>query len=568
MLTRYQQSKAHLKDALILMQSILNRTNAVFEANIRAMEIENPKEEETARDALFKKTFTKFLSRDFMAWCMFFLPKHFIDESPEFHYEVIDLLFDLAIPKMALAAPRGTAKSTLISTAYPLFNITNELEPNIILISVNESSAKKILLNIKNELIRNERIINFYGMKKSKEVWNETEFIWGDIIMSAFGLGMPVRVSKYGHNRPTLAIIDDIETRNIFTLIQSKNQDEWQQYKDYIYREVEPALDPKVGKVRFIGTIFHPDAILPYMMKSPMYASYKWSIIYTDANGEEKSLWPSRFPIEKLYKVRDELFAQGQADVWMSEYMNEPVGKDTKDFGTVTRYSDAELTASQDNLLYFHAFDLATGKGKDKTASVILARDQEHYNNIYIIDYFEERLEIDEGISKILEQIQKYQPTKTTSQKDLLSTTAEKQFRAEALRRKINLNFSFTTDHQKRSVETIGSTSKRSKDSKRVRIVAVLQPWIKSGKLKVHERHKELIEAIENYPFVKTDDLLDALAEAVHNSFPSDRTDESVSEMERGNQQLAEFLRAYKERIEQHRVESEGDPNFGKWADF
>lgn len=550
------------------MQSILNRSNIAFEEQIALLGIENPKDEAIARDNLFKKTFTRFISRDFMAWCMFFLPKHFIDESPEFHYEVIDLLFDIKIPKMALAAPRGTAKSTLVSTAYPLFNITNELEPNIILISVNETSAKKILLNIKNELTRNERIINFYGNRKSKEVWNELEFIWGDIIMSAFGLGMPVRVSKYGHNRPTLAIIDDIETRNVFTLIQSKTQDEWQQYKDYIYREVEPALDPKVGKVRFIGTIFHPEAILPYMMRSTVYASFKWSIIYRDEAGEEKSLWPSRFPIEKLYQIRDELFAQGQADVWYSEYMNEPIAKDTKDFGAVTRYSDAEMEASKDNLLYFHAFDLATGKGKDKTASVIIARDQEQYNSVYVIDYFEERLEIDEGITKILDQIQRFQPTKTTSQKDLLSTTAEKQIRAEALRRKITLNFSFTTDHQKRSVETIGATSKRSKDSKRVRIVTILQPWIKSGKLKVHDKHKELIEAIENYPFVKTDDLLDALADCVHGSFPSDKTDDAVSELDKTSQALAEFLRSYKEKLEEHRTQQEGDPSFGKWSDF
>jgi hypothetical protein len=569
MSTKFAKTKQHLLDSSALIESILCKNNAAFEQEIACYEFANTKEEAKMRDRLFKKVVTKFLEQDFFAWCQFFLPKHFSDVTPDFHYEIVDLLFDTKVQKMALAAPRGTAKSTVVSVGYALFNIVSKREPNIIIISVNETSAKKIMINLKNELTKNERIISFYGQKKSKEIWNEMEFVWDDTIVSGFGLGMPVRVSKFGHHRPTLALLDDIETRNVFTLIQSKDQEEWQQYKDYIYREVEPALDPKVGKVRFIGTVFHPDAILPYMMKSPDYFARKWSIIYKDDLGEEKSLWEERFPLEVLYKKRDVLFAQGQADVWMSEYMNEPVSKNTKAFCTPSKYSRDQFDSVKENLMYFQAFDLATGKGRDMSASIVIARDQENYNNIYVVDYFKERIEIDEAIQKILDQAKVYMPIRMITQKDLITMTNEKAIRAAAMQRKVNINLTWSTEHNQKS-NSMGN-SNRSKESKHVRIESGLQIWIKSGKLLIRDDMNELSEDIENFPFVRNDDLLDSLLLAVIHSFPSDKSDSALEDMEETGQAIMEYLKRYRDRIEEHQAanqRTEEMGNFGKWDEI
>ena len=168
MSSRFEKSREHLLDAMALMEGILSKSNRAFEQEVSKYDVVNAKEESQLRDKLFRKIMTQFLEKDFFAWCNFFLPKHFSDVTPDFHYEVVDLLFDLNVPKIALAAPRGTSKSTLISVAYALFNIVTKREPNILIISVNENSAKKIVINLKNELTRNERIINFYGNKKSR----------------------------------------------------------------------------------------------------------------------------------------------------------------------------------------------------------------------------------------------------------------------------------------------------------------------------------------------------------------------------------------------------------------
>ena len=75
--------------------------------------------------------------------------------------------------------------------------------------------------------------------------------------------------------------------------------------KDYIYREIDPAMEPN-GRIHFIGTIFHPEAILPYMMKSKSYRDEVWSAIYEDENGKEQSIFPERFPLKIFYDKRDD----------------------------------------------------------------------------------------------------------------------------------------------------------------------------------------------------------------------------------------------------------------------
>ena len=562
---RFSKSREHFVVGLKLMEDILNRDNVAFENQIAALDLPDS-ETGKQRLKLFKDTIIHYFQQDFIAWCLFFLAKHFTDESPDFHYEVIDLLFKIEIRKMALAAPRGTSKSTLVTLAYPLFNLLNELEPNIIIISMNTQSANRLLSNIKTELIKNERINYFYGNHKSKEVWNEGEIIWKDSIVTAFGLGTPVRVSKHAQFRPTLAILDDVETRGVFTLVQNKDQEQFQQYRDYIYREVEPALDPKIGKVRYIGTVFSPDAILPYMMKSSNYFSRLWSIIMCDLDGKEYSLWPERFPLEVLYQKRDELFQQGQADVWWSEYMNMPIAKETKMFGDVSTYTDAEFDNLKDQFIYFQAVDLATGQGRDKSASVIIARNQEQYNDIYVVAYFNERIDVDMAIEKSLDQTIKYKPIKTTTQADMIAKSNEKHWRSAALKRQCDINLILTSGYQKKMGAIVGN-SKTSKDSKEMRMTSLI-PWIKSGKLKIHPSMTELKEQIEGYPHVRWDDLIEALRDAVYNSYPSDKIDASLDEMDNVATSIKSHIARIKALRDENAERAMGNDfldDYGRW---
>ena len=68
---------------------------------------------------------------------------HLRCESPQFHRDIFKALQDLEVgEKIAIVAPRGHAKTTLVSLIYPLHQILFGDEKFILLISESETQSK------------------------------------------------------------------------------------------------------------------------------------------------------------------------------------------------------------------------------------------------------------------------------------------------------------------------------------------------------------------------------------------------------------------------------------------
>ena len=243
--------------------------------------------------------------------------------------------------------------------------------------------------------------------------------------------------------------------------------------------------------------------------------------------------------------------------------MNKPVAKGNKTFSSnITYYTDDELNDKKPSLIYFQWFDMATGHGKDKTASIIIGRDQEQYGNVYVMEYFNERIEVDDAIEKIMDQAKKWGPIKSGSQKDLIASTNEKTIRAKALERGINFNFILSTEYQK---GVSFGTSKRSKLSKEARMNSLV-PWMKAGKIRLAKHMTALADQVIAYPHVVNDDLIETLRDAVVHSFPSDKDDVKLSELDEANRKLKEFLDNWRDKVQAKSNSSQAGGNmFGKW---
>ena len=96
---------------------------------------------------------------------------HVRSKSPPFHKEVIDTLLNLDMgDKLAVVAPRGHAKSTLISLIYPLHRILFGEERFILLISESEMQSKYLLQTLGDEIEYNEKLHYFFGNRMG-DVW-------------------------------------------------------------------------------------------------------------------------------------------------------------------------------------------------------------------------------------------------------------------------------------------------------------------------------------------------------------------------------------------------------------
>src|SRR3989338_994938 len=82
-----------------------------------------------------------------------------------FHKDLTKMLSGMHMTrgtKFGLAAPRGSAKTTIATTQYVLFCVCNGLEPYIVLVSNTVSQAVGLLTDIKLELQENEDLIRDY----------------------------------------------------------------------------------------------------------------------------------------------------------------------------------------------------------------------------------------------------------------------------------------------------------------------------------------------------------------------------------------------------------------------
>lgn len=237
------------------------------------------------------------------------------DDDPVFHSEMLKLLYD-PHNRVALMAFRGAAKSTFLEEYVLLSALFRELKFPIIVGPKWESACER-LAPIRHELETNEAIIELFGDQKSSP-WSMDELqLANGVKIQAVGAGQSMRGKKHNDERPDCAAIDDLEDEeNINTEEARRKLDRW------LTGTLLPALHPTKGKVRFIGTAIHPKSLIIKKCADPEWKSKIFPIINIDVDtGQEKSAWPSRFPIEWVNKLRQDYVNSGNFIEFEQEYM-------------------------------------------------------------------------------------------------------------------------------------------------------------------------------------------------------------------------------------------------------
>jgi hypothetical protein len=138
------------------------------------------------------------------------------------HRDLFKDLKDASInrPKrIAIAAPRGHAKTTLVSLAYVLWCAVYAREQYILLISATKELAAGLLKNVKNELQTNSLLLQDFpevcyppGARPAPKPWRDNQIVLRNkVAFKALGANQAVRGTKHGPFRPTLIVVDDLE---------------------------------------------------------------------------------------------------------------------------------------------------------------------------------------------------------------------------------------------------------------------------------------------------------------------------------------------------------------------
>lgn len=349
--------------------------------------------------------------------------------SPPFHKECWELCTG-PDKYVAIAAPRGHAKSTAITFGYGLATLLFRERKFMLLVSDTESQASMFLGMFKQELTENNTLIDLFGIKRNekgqvdfKEKGRETdvivEFTDGHKCrIIAKGAEQNLRGLIWNGSRPDIILCDDMENDELVM-----NKDRRKKMSNWFEGALLPSLADR-GIVRVVGTILHSDSLLERLMPNPsdkltvreplkewttkktMWRGVKYRAHTVDFN---TLLWPSKKDSEFFKMKYQEAVTRGMTDVYSREYLNYPVDEAVSFFrrGDFIKTDEAD---SKRKLNYYITADLAISETESADFSVFVVGGVDEDKKIHIKHIIRERMDGREIVDTFLTLQRLYDP--------------------------------------------------------------------------------------------------------------------------------------------------------------
>lgn len=380
------------------------------------------------------------------------LHEYLFTELPKITHEPTSAL-------MAIAAPRGEAKSTIVSKLYTLYRIVMNISHYIIIIMDSTDQAYSIIDFIKNELEFNPRLASdFPKVAGQGRRWQVGSIITkNNIKVEAVGAGKKLRGRSHGTYRPDLVILDDIENdENVRSPTQRDKLHDWLSKSVLGLTGVGVKMD-----VLYIGTILHHDSVLNRTLNTAGWRTRKfkalmqmpdnmalwdeWESIFLSSKDQDGNSpqadafyeahkdemdkgairsWLAR-PLLDLMKIR----ARNGHSAFDSEYQNDPTAGDDAPFAHAIHY----WSVLPDKLIYFGACDPSLGKkgqGRDPSAIIIVGLDRQT-GKVYCINADIKKRVPDKIISDVIAYQKQYKCVRWAVE----SVQFQEFFRTELIKR-------------------------------------------------------------------------------------------------------------------------------------
>ena len=196
-----------------------------------------------------------------------YLTKHLRLKPSRMHEDLFGMLSRVTEQRgqrIAVAAPRGHAKSTVVSLAYILWAILYQHEQFVLVISATKEQAVLLLKNIKDEIQGNELLLEDFpdvcqqpGTGRMLKPWRENSILLRNgVMIRVLGSGQALRGVRHGPHRPSLIICDDLENQE-----HCESAEQRIKLRDWFEKTLLKAGDARTNVV-VVGTVLHYDSLL------------------------------------------------------------------------------------------------------------------------------------------------------------------------------------------------------------------------------------------------------------------------------------------------------------------
>lgn len=221
-------------------------------------------------------------------WNRKFLPHYFAKYEPaDFHAAFDSDLHNLHTrrgSKLSYIAPRGGAKSTWCTLAYPLRAALEGWERYTAILSDSSDQANQQLGHIKAELETNQLLADVYPDAAGQgPEWKQNRItLQNGAVIEAFGTGKKIRGRRNRSERPSLIIFDDVQSNEDITSDILRDR-AW----EWATREVLLAGDEKTNYLA-VGSAIHREAVSVQLGKLAGWKGHTYKAVHS---------WPDRMDL-------------------------------------------------------------------------------------------------------------------------------------------------------------------------------------------------------------------------------------------------------------------------------
>ncbi len=239
--------------------------------------------------------------------------------TADFQRQIISLTENESVKHFYVVAFRGSGKSTIVTTSFPIWSILGKPQKKFILIlTQTKTQAKQHMMNMRRELESNQLL--------KDDLWpyeeeNNDEWGSGSIVFKSFNARITVasteqsiRGLRHGAFRPDLIICDDVEDIGSTKTREGRNKT-----YNWFKSEVIPCGD-KNTRVVVIGNLLHEDSLLMRIKEDIKCGKTDGTFLeFPLTNENNVCLWPGKYPTAEDIEIEKKKV--GSEIAWQREYL-------------------------------------------------------------------------------------------------------------------------------------------------------------------------------------------------------------------------------------------------------
>ena len=419
-----------------------------------------------------------------------------------FHKTITDVL--MGEGNFAIEAFRQSGKSSYVLRAFPCHCLSYPSTKNqyIVLVRQNQNLAEEALRNIVKEWTTNP-IMSIPLIKVNRQAAQSFDVtVRGpngplDIVIEAYGKGSALRGLLHGSLRPSIVILDDIQSYED-SLSDTTLEKDW----EWFLADVKPL--GKNTRLFLIGNNLGQKCVIERVFRFQKELNFK-TLKIPIMDPEGNPAWANVFPKEWIDEERNSARIIGKLDIWHRERMCEAMDEESKCFKQ-SQFKYWEKIPLLKRVVM--AVDPAISKRARADYTGICVAGISEKNDIYILETVRKKMLPDEIIDEVFRLHRKWGGTvgmeDVQYQKMLILET----------RKQMSLRNQFFT-----LIEI------KARGEKESRIRAVLQPRYESMTVYHHKSMADLEYELVSFPNGMNDDLIDSESMSVSLLSPHSKGD-------------------------------------------